>query len=949
MRNNLMFHSNYRGVKMRKKLVVPVIILGSIVLLALLLLAHKDLLAQSPLKKGLPIQNLSSITSDSDGNLYMVVAARRNIIKMDKDGTCQYIIEPTGNDKNELYLFSDVAVDQKGYLYVQRTDLDSKGVYVESESILRFSPQGKRPRVLHRIDYSRNERPLRAGNIKSLEIKDDHLFFHYVQPSRDYLYSISLKDYSLNKYIMAYLPQDCYLADITGTTPGAVYFSTQRGEIYNIDANGEPKLLYPAEMDSELTSEDGQFISGYDQTPDRTFPVQLKLYRDQLYFIDTFANEIRCLSTREADSELTVFSQGNLGSGEELSVLKDMVPKADGSLTVAVRDRIYQIDGNGQLIKSLDQASQLPHTKRWRWLVWILPLVLLGLFIYLVRYIYIEIMQRRVSLIVKQIVVFTPVIILGMVFLSWFVYQQFDDREEKEVYRQLVVLTLTGLDRLDPVRLERISSPRDYMNEDYSFMRDLTIESQIHRGSYEDNKLDEAGLYTAIYKLENNRLYAIVDYDNSVNMYRPISIAGEFAQVLESRQMVMDKASDENGSWMFAMAPIFGTDGNIIGIYETGVDRSGFNQERTILFKGIAKNIGYITLGIIGIFLFITYFQLLSIRKLRSSVAEIAQGNWEVAVAVDSGDEVADLGASVNDMAAHIRNYIQEIMDLSEAYYRFVPQQFLNLLGKKSIINVQLGDQVRQDMSIFSLNIHSFYQLSVTMTPEENFNFIKSYLSWMGPIITKNNGLIDKYTGPGFLALFADQADQAVQAAIKLRARLVDYNAGRHRAGYVPIDIGIGIHKGPLMLGVIGEEKRMAGTVISDNVNVATFLQLLTGKLACAVIISEETLKAMKDPQRFQYRCLGRIQLEGRDEPLVLYDVIEGESDRIQTLKLESKELFEEGIVLFQDGYFYDARSKFIEVIKINRQDEIARIYFYLCEEYCKSGPPEGWDGTLVM
>ncbi len=89
--------------------------------------------------------------------------------------------------------------------------------------------------------------------------------------------------------------------------------------------------------------------------------------------------------------------------------------------------------------------------------------------------------------------------------------------------------------------------------------------------------------------------------------------------------------------------------------------------------------------------------------------------------------------------------------------------------------------------------------------------------------------------------------------------------------------------------------------------------------------------------------------MEGRDEPLVLYDVIEGENDRIQTLKLESKELFEEGIVLFQDGYFYDARSKFIEVIKINRQDEIARIYFYLCEEYCKSGPPEGWDGTLVM
>jgi len=925
---------------MRKKLVLPIILLGSIVLLALLLLAYKDLLSQSPIKKGLPIQNLSAITSDSQGNLYMIVAARKNIIKMDKEGTCLYTIEPTGNDKNEMYLYSDVTVDKDGNLYVRRTDLDNKGIYVESESVECFSPKGDLIRVLHRVDYSGNDRPLRAGNIKSLQLKNETLFFHYVQPEQDYLYSISLKDNSLNKYIIAYFPQNSYLADITGTTSGEIYYSTQRGEIYNINTNGESKLLYPL---------GSQIILSSNQTPDRTFPVQLKLYQDKLYFIDTFANEIRYLSTTKADDPgNTVFSQANLKS-EKLSVLKDLVLGTDGSMTVAVRDRIYKLDSNANLVNTLEQAFQPSKTMYLRWLIWLLPFILMGLLSYLARYTYIEIMHRRVSLIVKQIVVFTPIIIIAMIVLSWFIYQQFADREEKEVYRQLVVLTRTGLNRLDPVRLQNISSPRDYMNEDYRFMRDLTIESQIHRGGSGDNKLDEAGLYSAIYKLENDKLFAIVDYDNSVNMYRPISIAGEFKKVLDSQQMVTDKASDENGSWMFAMAPIFDSQGKIIGIYESGVDRSGFNQERVDLFKNIAKNIGIITFGIICIFMLVTYFQLLSIRRLRSSVAEIAQGNWEIAAAVDSGDEVADLGASVNDMAAHIWHNIQEIMDLSEAYYRFVPQQFLSLLGKKSIIDVHLGNQVRQDMSIFCLNIHSFYQLSGTMAPEDNFNFIKGYLSWMGPVIRDNNGLIDKYTGPGFLALFPNKADQAVQAAIQLRNRLIEYNDGRRRAGYLPIDIGIGIHKGPLMLGVIGEEQRMAGTVISDNVNVASFLQLLTGKLACAIIITEETLKAMDTAHRYQYRCLGRIRSEGRDEALLLYDVFEGENESIRVLKLESRELFEEGIALFRDNNFYDARSKFIEVIKRNRQDEIARIYFYRCEEYEKSGPPEEWDGTLSM
>ncbi|MDD4801904.1 MAG: adenylate/guanylate cyclase domain-containing protein [Syntrophomonas sp.] len=925
---------------MRKKLMVPIIVLGFILLLSILLLSNKEMLSQSPIKKGLPINNLSAITSDSQGNLYMIVAERRTIIKMDKNGTCQYTIEPVGADKNSMYLFSDATVDQEGYLYVRRTDLDSKGMYVDAESVIRFSPQGQLDRVLHRIDYKEDNRPLRAGNIKSLQLKDDYLYFHYLQPDRDYLYSISLRDYALNRYIIAYLPANVYLADITGTKPGDIYYSTQRGEIYGINENGDSRLLYPAIIN---------LSSWQEQTPDRTFPTQLKLYQDKLYFIDTFANEIRSITIRQTDSGSTVFSQTNLGSGGKLSVLKDMVMAADGSLTVAVRDRIYNVDVNGKLIKTITQASQPLPTMLERLLVWALPLALLGLIIYLIRYLYREVLNRRVSLVVKQIVVFTPIIIIAMVSLSWFIYQQFSDREEREVYRQLEVLTRTGLNRLDPTRLEKISSPRDYMNDDYQFLRDLTIEAQIHRGSSNDNKLDEAGLYSAIYKLENDKLYAIVDYDNSVNMYRPISIAGEFKQVLNSKQMVKDKANDENGSWMFAMAPIIDADGKIIGIYESGVDRSGFNRDRMELFKDIAINISYITLGIICIFMLVTYFQLRSLRKLRSSVAEIARGNWETAAAQDTGDEVADLGASVNDMAAYIWHNIQEITNLSEAYYRFVPQQFLSLLGKKSIIDVQLGDQVRQDMTIFHLNINSFYQLSNTMSPEDNFNFIKSYLSWMGPVIRANDGMIDKYTGPGFVALFQNQANQAVRAAIELRHKMIEYNAGRNRAGYQPIDIGIGIHKGPLMMGVIGEERRMAGTVISDNVNAASFLQLMTAKLACAIIITEEVLKAMENTHRCQYRCLGRIQYEGREEPLLLYDVFEGEAEHIRILKLESKELFEEGINLFQAGKLYEARSKFVEVIKNNRQDEIARIYFYLCEKHEKSGLPEGWDGSLVL
>jgi hypothetical protein len=182
-----------------------------------------------------------------------------------------------------------------------------------------------------------------------------------------------------------------------------------------------------------------------------------------------------------------------------------------------------------------------------------------------------------------------------------------------------------------------------------------------------------------------------------------------------------------------------------------------------------------------------------------------------------------------------------------------------------------------------------------------------------------------------------------------MRSELIDYNAGRERAGYPPIEIGIGIHQGPLMLGIIGEEQRMAGTVISDNVNLAMALNRLTANLGAYILISESTRQAIQNPDKYLYRELGTMRVEGKDETMRFYDVFQGDPEEIRKLKLETRELFHEGIRLYREGRFYEARSNFIEVIKHNRRDDTARIYFYLCEEYYKNGAPEGWDGTLLL
>ena len=108
------------------------------------------------------------------------------------------------------------------------------------------------------------------------------------------------------------------------------------------------------------------------------------------------------------------------------------------------------------------------------------------------------------------------------------------------------------------------------------------------------------------------------------------------------------------------------------------------------------------------------------------------------------------------------------LFQLNKAYERFVPNQFLHFLEKSSIIDVQLGDQVQLEMSVLFSDIRDFTTLSENMTPEENFQFINSYLSRMEPAIIENHGFIDKYIGDAIMALFSGEADNAVKAGIAM-------------------------------------------------------------------------------------------------------------------------------------------------------------------------------------
>jgi class 3 adenylate cyclase len=286
---------------------------------------------------------------------------------------------------------------------------------------------------------------------------------------------------------------------------------------------------------------------------------------------------------------------------------------------------------------------------------------------------------------------------------------------------------------------------------------------------------------------------------------------------------------------------------------------------------------------------------------------------------------------------------------LIQAARRFVPNEFVSLLGYQSLVEVELGNNVQKEMSILFADIRNFTSISESLTPQDNFNFINAYLKRMEPAIRENNGFIDKYMGDGIMALFGDSANDALKAAIAMQERINKYNHNRCKSGFAPITIGIGINTGLLMLGTVGGENRMDSTVISDAVNLASRLEGLTKFYGAKILIGGDTFTRLEEANQYNYRFLDRVKVKGKNRAVAVFEVFDGEEENLQNLKIQTRTKFEQAVLLYAQQEFTQARQKFQEILQINPQDRAAMLYISRCEKYQQYGVPQEWEGIEAI
>ena len=175
-------------------------------------------------------------------------------------------------------------------------------------------------------------------------------------------------------------------------------------------------------------------------------------------------------------------------------------------------------------------------------------------------------------------------------------------------------------------------------------------------------------------------------------------------------------------------------------------------------------------------------------------------------------------------------------------------------------------------LTVLFMDIRNFTDLSESRSPGEVVSLLNHYFEAQVSTLFRYQATVDKFIGDAVMAFWGaplehdDQASLAIKAGLEMLDNLDGFKT---KYGYKEFDIGIGIHTGPAVVGLVGTPQRYDYTAIGDSVNVASRIEGLT-KGRAQLLVSEDTKIAAEND--FEFDARGEFQVKGRREPVRVYE-----------------------------------------------------------------------------
>lgn len=275
----------------------------------------------------------------------------------------------------------------------------------------------------------------------------------------------------------------------------------------------------------------------------------------------------------------------------------------------------------------------------------------------------------------------------------------------------------------------------------------------------------------------------------------------------------------------------------------------------------------------------------------------------------------------------------------ASTFRKFVPSQFLDKIAKEGISSIKPGNAEHINGTVLFSDIRSFTSISEKLAPDEVFSMLNRYLAYVEPPIRTWHGYVDKYMGDGIMALFENTTGQsaainAIHAALHMQLQLRAFNKVRTAAQETELQMGIGLHTGPMIIGTVGGTERMDSTAIGDAVNLASRIEGMTKIYGVHLLASGETVAQPGVRDLFLMRFIDFVAAKGKDEPVEIWEIIGYKTDADAQLRDNQFASYNEALAVFRAQRFAEAKTGFENALRAVPGDTVSQLYIRRCEAF---------------
>ncbi len=328
---------------------------------------------------------------------------------------------------------------------------------------------------------------------------------------------------------------------------------------------------------------------------------------------------------------------------------------------------------------------------------------------------------------------------------------------------------------------------------------------------------------------------------------------------------------------------------------------------------------------------------------LAGSARKIASGDYSQHVDIYQNDEIGELTNAFNNLASGLaeRDRVQDLLGkvTSPAIASELLRQQLDLGGEERIVSVMFID------------IRNFTSICEDLTPHQSLDLLNRYLKVMSEVIEQFDGVVDKYTGDGLMALFgapiAREGDhlRAIQAALQIVRELKALSQQLQGESLPSPDVGIGLNTARVIAGNIGSASRLNYTVLGDGVNLAARFEGLTKRYQVPVVVGQETYATVPE---MVYRELDKVRVKGKSIPVHIYQPL-GLRSQLSAQDLQLLDQYHRAIQLFRNRDWEKARAVFDQVKQHPDYNRICELYIEYIRQFTAQAPAVDWDGAFTL